>query len=161
MLYRNKIICNIKHGNNYNHRCSKQFLKDALGWGFILWLIGYILGIALFAVVSPAMLGWIIMPIGIVITLWVLFKKVHPVKSSEYSEVAEGEFNGVKSESFQYYFFLAIVWTLIAVIFDYFFLVKLFKPADGYYKLDVYLYYALTFLLPLFAGWRKQVVRNK
>lgn len=44
------------------------------------------------------------------------------------------------------------MWTLIAIIFDYFFLVKLLKPADGYYKLDVYLYYSLTFILPVVAG---------
>lgn len=116
---------------------ARRFYQDALGWGFTLWLIGYALGIALFAFLTPAMLGWFIMSIGTVITLWVLFKKV-------------------KGESFNYYLLLAIVWTLIAVVFDYFFLVKVFKPADGYYKLDVYLYYALTFVLPVVVGWRKQ-----
>lgn len=115
---------------------NKQLLKDSLGWGFILWLIGYALGIILFPFVPAFAMGWIIMPIGIIITLWALFKKV-------------------KSESFRYYLVLAIVWTLIAVIFDYFFLVKALNPADGYYKLDVYLYYALTFVLPLVAGWKK------
>ena len=113
----------------------KQFFKDALGWGFILWLIGYGLGIMLFAIVPLNMIGWIITPIGTALTLWVLFKKV-------------------KGESFQYYLLLAIIWMLIAIVFDYFFLVKAFKPADGYYKLDVYLYYALTFILPLVVGWR-------
>ena len=115
---------------------NKQFIKDGMGWGVGLWAIGYVLGIVLFAVVSPGMIGWVIMPIGVVITLWVLFKKV-------------------KGGTFQYYLTLAVVWTLIAVVFDYFFLVKLFSPADGYYKLDVYLYYILTFLLPLFVGWRR------
>lgn len=114
---------------------SKQLLKDALGWGILLWLVGYVLGIIIFMIVPPSMVGWIIMPIGIVITLWVLFKKV-------------------QSNSFQYYLLLAVSWALIAIIFDYFFLVKVFKPADGYYKLDVYLYYVLTFVLPLFVGWR-------
>ena len=117
---------------------TKQFSKDALGWGFVLWLIGYGLGIMLFAVVPLNMIGWIITPIGTALTLWVLFKKV-------------------KGESFQYYLLLAITWTLIAIIFDYLFLVKVFKPADGYYKLDVYLYYVLTFILPLIAGWSKKV----
>lgn len=120
---------------------NKQFLKDALGWGFLLWLIGYALGMMLFSIVSSFMIGWIIMPIGIVLVLWVLLKKT-------------------KGESFRYYFLLAIVWTLIAVIFDYFFLVKVFKPANGYYKLDVYLYYALTFILPLTAGWKKKLSRD-
>jgi len=103
----------------------------------LLWFIGYILGIVLFMMVPPAILGWVIMPIGTVLTLWVLFKKI-------------------KSVSFNYYLSLAVVWTLIAIIFDYFFLVKLFKPADGYYKLDVYLYYILTFVLPFIALWKKK-----
>jgi hypothetical protein len=112
---------------------TKQFLKDSLGWGFILWFIGYALGMILFFVVPPSLIGWVIMPIGTVITLWVLIKKV-------------------KGESFRYYALLAIAWALIAVIFDYFFIVKALKPADGYYKLDVYLYYILTLALPLIVG---------
>lgn len=117
-------------------------LKDTFGWGFTLWLIGYVLGIILFMIVPPSILGWIIMPIGTIITLWVLLKKI-------------------KSTGFQYYLMLGVTWTLIAVIFDYFFLVKVFKPADGYYKLDVYLYYMLTFVLPLIVGWRKSIINKK
>ena len=124
---------------------NKQFLKDAFGWGFILWIIGYALGFVLFAVVPIWMIGWVIMPIGIAITLLVLLKKI-------------------KGEGFLYYLKLAVVWTLIAIVFDYFFLVKALNPADGYYKLDVYLYYTLTFLLPLVVGWKKRanskIVRN-
>jgi len=116
---------------------TKYFLKDSFGWGFALWLIGYWLGMLLFSLVPPSMIGWIIMPIGTALTVWVLFKKVH-------------------GRTFHYYLFLAVIWTLIAIVFDYFFLVKAFKPADGYYKLDVYLYYILTFMLPLFVGWRKK-----
>ncbi len=111
----------------------KQILKDSVGWGIVLWLIGYGLGIILFFFVPANALGWVIMPIGIVITLWVLFKRI-------------------SVGSFRRYLTLAIAWTLIAVICDYFFLVKLLKPADGYYKLDVYLYYIITFLLPLLVG---------
>ena len=120
---------------------AKQFIKDALGWGFALWLIGYCLGIALFFVMPPAAIGWVILPIGTIITLWALFKKI-------------------KAEVFGYYFKLAIVWVLIAVVFDYLFIVKAFKSPD-YYKLDVYLYYVLAFLLPLFAGWRKKAAVKK
>jgi len=116
---------------------SKRFIKDAFGWGIILWLIGYILGIVLFAIVPPGQIGWYIMPIGILITLWVLFKKI-------------------KVTGFYYYFWLAIIWTVIAMVLDYLFLVLVFKPADGYYKLDVYIYYALTLLIPIFVGWKKQ-----
>lgn len=119
---------------------GKQLLIDALGWGFVLWFIGYVLGIILFMVVPPSLLGWVIMPIGTIATLWILLKKV-------------------KGDSLVYYLQLAAIWTLIAIVFDYIFLVKLFMSADGYYKLDVYLYYVLTFALPLFVGWKK--VSNK
>lgn len=116
---------------------DKQFFKDSFGWGFVLWLIGYVLGIILFFVLPPSIIGWVIMPIGILVTLWVLLKKV-------------------QGNSFRYYLMLGIIWTVIAIVFDYFFIVKAFAPADGYYKLDVYIYYALTFILPLIIGWRKE-----
>jgi hypothetical protein len=116
---------------------TKKFLKDSLGWGFVLWLIGYILGLVFFAIVPVSMIGWVILPIGLIITIWVLVKKV-------------------SGEPFQYYAALALVWTLIAVVFDYLFIVKALKPADGYYKPDVYLYYALTLIVPLIVGWWKR-----
>src|ERR1035437_2591138 len=55
---------------------SKQVLKDTVGWGFGLWLIGYALGFVFFAFVPAGMIGWVIMAIGAGITLWVAFKKV-------------------------------------------------------------------------------------
>lgn len=116
---------------------NKYFLKDTFGWGFLLWFIGYVLGIILFFIAPPSAIGWIIMPIGIMMTLWVLLKKIN-------------------NRSLRYYLFLAIIWTLIAIIFDYFFLVQIFQPADGYYKLDVYLYYSSTFILPLIIGLIKK-----
>jgi hypothetical protein len=115
---------------------KKYFYKDAFVWGFVLWFIGYLLGMILFFAVPPNMIGWIILPIGIIITLWVLLKKI-------------------KGDSFNYYLRLAIAWTLIAIVFDYLFIVKALN-SDGYYKLDVYLYYTLTFILPLVAYWRKE-----
>jgi len=115
---------------------NRQTLKSIFGWGILLWLFGYVLGMVLFMMMPPAVLGWAIMPFGVALTLWVLLKKI-------------------KAVSFKDYILLAIGWTPIAVIFDYFFLVKVFKPADGYYKLDVYLYYILTFVLPLIVGWKK------
>ena len=115
---------------------NRQFIKDALGWGIALWAIGYALGFVFFFVLPPSLIGWAILPIGVIITFWVLFKKV-------------------KSEAFRYYTALAIAWTAIAVVFDYLFLARLLNPVDGYYKPVVYLYYALTCLMPLIAGWWK------
>lgn len=112
---------------------TKKFLKDSLGWGFLLWLIGYLLGFVFYAFVPANLLGWIIMPIGLIITLLVLFKIV-------------------KGPTLRYYLKVAVIWTLIAIVFDYLFLVKVLNPADGYYKLDVYIYYGLTFVLPLIVG---------
>ena len=94
---------------------NKQFLKNSLGWGLALWFIGYVLGIILFFLLPSRLIGWTIMPIGLLITFWVLLKKV-------------------EDDSLQYYLILAIVWTAIAVVFDYLFIVETFKPADGYYK---------------------------
>lgn len=118
---------------------DKKFLIDSMGWGVGLWFIGWVLGVVLFMFVPASMLGWVISPIGILITLWVLIKKINPPK---------GEAGG---EMF-YYLKVAFAWLVVAVVFDYLFLVLLFKPADGYYKADVYFYYFTTFALPLIVG---------
>ena len=62
----------------------------------------------------------------------------------------------IKSLSLQYYIFLGIIWTVLAIILDYLLIVKAFRPEDGYYKLDVYIYYVLTFAIPVIVGWYKQ-----
>jgi len=119
---------------------NTQWVKDAFGWGFILWLIGYVLGIVMFALVPANLIGWIIAPIGTAIALWVAFRKV-------------------KGNTLPYYALVALVWLLIAIVGDYLFIVKAFSPADGYYKPDVYFYYALTLGIPLLAGWRRTLRR--
>lgn len=113
-----------------------HFLTDALGWGFILWLIGYVLGIGAFALVPVSLIGWVVMPIGAIIAIWVAFSKV-------------------KGDTMRYFALVALAWVVIAVLGDYLFIVKAFNPADGYYKLDVYVYYAFTVVIPLVAGWRR------
>ncbi len=114
---------------------KKQIILNNIFWGFILWLFGYILGIVFFAFVPKDQIGFYILPFGTALTLWVLLKKI-------------------KREEFLCYIGVGMFWTLIAVILDYLFIVKLFKSAD-YYKPDVYLYYALTFVLPILVGWYK------
>ena len=114
---------------------KKKIFLNTIFWGFLLWLFGYILGFIFFAFVPKDQIGWYIMPIGLIATLWVLFKKI-------------------KRESFQCYMGLGIFWTLIAIICDYFFLVQLLK-ATNYYKFDVYIYYATTLALPIIVGFYK------
>jgi hypothetical protein len=115
---------------------NRQLLKNSLGWGILLWFIGYILGIVAFFIVPPAYIGYVVGPIATVITIWVLLKKI-------------------KSTSMRDFVIIAVVWTVIAIVFDYLLLVQLLKPADGYYKFDVYLYYILTLAMPLAVGWWK------
>ncbi len=115
---------------------KKKTFLNTIFWGFILWLIGYILGFIFFLLVPANYIGWLITPIGILITLWVLIKKI-------------------KRDTFGCYIGLGVVWMIMAIILDYIFLVKLLNPADGYYKLDIYLYYLLTLILPMIVGWFK------
>jgi hypothetical protein len=115
---------------------NTKFLKDSILWGAGLWLFGYLLGFLFFAFVPTTIIGWVIMPFGIIVTLGVLLRYIH-------------------GTSLKYYLALGAAWTILAIVLDYFFLVQLLKPADGYYKLDVYLYYLLTFVLPLVAFWYK------
>jgi len=108
----------------------------AFGWGAILWLIGYVLGILLFAIVPASAIGWIILPVGLAVTIWVVIRRV-------------------KNENLSDYIIIAISWALIAIVLDYLLIVRLFKPPDGYYKPDVYLYYLLTFIVPIVVGLLK------
>jgi hypothetical protein len=115
---------------------NRRYAKELLGWGLALWLIGYILGIVFIGVVGTSLVGWLILPIGVAATCWVLLTKV-------------------RSEGLARFTFLGLVWALVAIALDYVFIVKAFHPADGYYKPDVYVYYALAFILPVLIGWWK------
>ena len=113
---------------------ERRFLiRQGLGWGVLLWLVGYLLGLILFPIVPTGQIGWYLMPIGFAFTCLVLWKWV---RVDELGRAVV----------------LGIVWCAVAILLDYSFIVKLLHPADGYYKLDVYLYYASTFLLPVIAA---------
>jgi hypothetical protein len=114
---------------------KKKIFLNTVFWGFILWIFGYALGIVFFAFVPKDMIGWVILPFGVAFTLWVLLKKI-------------------KREELMCYFGLGLIWTIMAILFDYLFIVKLFH-STGYYKSDVFVYYALTFALPIVVGWYK------
>lgn len=114
---------------------KKKIFLNTLLWGFLLWLLGYILGFIFFAFVPKDLLGWYIMPLGVIATLWVLFKKI-------------------EREKFGCYIGLGVIWTIMAVVLDYIFIVLLLH-SSSYYKIDVYVYYLLTLLLPIAVGWYK------
>ncbi len=113
----------------------KKLFLGTLFWGFILWLIGYILGIIFFMFVPKDAIGFYVLPIGVIVTAWVLLRKI-------------------KRKSLQCYAMVGVFWAIMAVLLDYVFIVMLFNSAD-YYKLDVYLYYILTVIMPAVVGWYK------
>jgi hypothetical protein len=112
---------------------SSFIVRDVLGWGLLLWLVGYLLGFVFYAFVPIALIGWFVLPLGTGLTCLVLWK-------------------WVRVESVRESLVLGIAWSAIAIVGDYFFIVKLLNPPDGYYKLDVYLYYLITFVLPVAAA---------
>jgi len=115
---------------------EKQIITDTIGWGFALWVIGYLLGILFFFALPSALIGWAILPVGVIVTLWVLLFRI-------------------REKNFRYYVLLAVTWTAIAVVCDYLFIVILLRPAGGYYAPDVFVYYLLMILLPLaIGGWK-------
>lgn len=122
----------------------KQWVKDTAGLGIAFWLIGYLASLVLFFTPYAATMGWILTaiftPVTIVITwLWFRWREHLPV---------------------QYYAGVGVAWMLIAVAFDFLFIVMLFQ-ATTYYKPDVFVYYALTFLIPVAAGLYLNRSRNE
>ena len=116
---------------------ARSLAQDALGWDIGLWVAGYLGGIALFFVVPVALIGWVLTPAATAVTLWVLLRRVEGGSAVRDLVIAGS-------------------WMAIAVILDYVGIVLLLAPADGYYQLDVLLYYVLTFTLPLAVGaWRR------
>jgi len=110
-------------------------LKDTLGLGTCFWLIGYVAGMVLFFTPFSGSMGWIIMviftPFTIAVTWWWFRPRAHL--------------------SLQYYAGVGIAWMLIAVVLDYLFIGGL-VGATTYYALQVFLYYALMFLIPVGVG---------
>lgn len=111
----------------------KEWIKDTCGLGTIIWLIGYLTSIVLFFSPFAGIMGWIITPVftpvTIVITWW-WFR--------------------ARNLALTYYVAVGLIWTLIAIVLDYLFIVQLFQAT--YYGPDVFLYYALTFLIPVGVG---------
>lgn len=58
-----------------------------------------------------------------------------------------------------YFIGVGLAWTLIAIVFDYLFIVRLFEAE--YYGPDVFVYYALTFLIPVGVGLYLTQIRTR
>ena len=113
----------------------KQFIKDTAGLGIALWLIGYLASLVLFMSPYAGIMGWILLivftPVTVAIVYW-WFRKRESLHLKYYAEVG-------------------IAWVIIAVVFDYLFIVLLFQAT--YYGIDVFVYYAVTFLIPVGVGY--------
>lgn len=111
----------------------KPWIGDTVGLGAALWLLGYLVSLGLFFTPYAGSMGWIITaiftPVTIAVAWWRFRTRDHPLR---------------------YYARVGLAWTAIAVVLDYVFIVRLFN-AD-YYAPDVFLYYALTFLIPVGVG---------
>ena len=111
----------------------QEWIQDTAGLGTFFWLIGYLASLVLFFTPFAGIMGWIMIaiftPVTIGITWW-WFRE--------------------RDLHFPYYVGVGIAWTLIAVVLDFLFIVLLFQAT--YYEVDVYLYYALTFLIPVAVG---------
>lgn len=113
---------------------KSSLITDTVGLGLLLWFIGWCASLVLFLFVPADLLGWILFviftPLTIGITVLWFRKRALPLT---------------------YYLTVALVWTFIAILFDYLFIVKLFS-VSGYYHPTVILYYAETFLIPMLTG---------
>jgi hypothetical protein len=111
----------------------KPWIVDALVIGIGLWLVGYLVSLALFFTPFAGSMGWIITAIFTPVTIvvaWLRFREPRP---------SPGYCAGVGA-----------AWAAIAIVLDYLFIVRLFNAT--YYAADVYLYYALAFLIPVGVG---------
>jgi hypothetical protein len=112
----------------------KQWMKDTAGLGTALWLMGYLASLVLFFTPLAGTMGWILTAIFTPVTIgiaWWWFRKRERL-------------------SLQYYAGVGIAWVVIAVVLDFLFIVLLFQAT--YYEPDVFVYYALAFLIPVGVG---------
>lgn len=113
----------------------EQAIKDTLGMGVLLWLGGYLASMAVyFSPLDYTLFGRVVLvlyiPCVIQVTAWYFSGRDLPL---------------------WYYAATGIAWSLAAVVLDYPFIVLRFG-AYGYYTPDVYLYYAIMFLVPVMIG---------
>lgn len=120
----------------------KQWIKDTIGLGTVLWLFGYFASLMLFFSPFADIMGWIITavftPVTIAVTWWWFKTRDLPLT---------------------YFLRIGLVWTVIAMVLDYLFIVQLFQTT--YYSPDVFVYYALTFLIPAGVGLYLVRIRGK
>ncbi len=111
----------------------KQWIKDTAGLGTVLWLIGYLASLLLFFSPFAGIMGWVLLAVCTPVTIaiaWWWFR--------------------ARDLALRYYAGVGVAWTVLAVVLDYLFIVLLLHAT--YYGPDVFVYYALTFVIPVGVG---------
>jgi hypothetical protein len=111
----------------------KQILTDTAGLGTFLWLLGYFASLLLYTTPLQPLMGWILLivftPVTVAVAFWWFRWRSLPL---------------------EYYVRVGLAWMAIAVVLDYLFIVLLFSAT--YYGADVFVYYALAFIIPVGTG---------
>lgn len=111
----------------------QQWIRDTFVLGTAFWLLGYLASLLLFVSPLYPVMGWILIafftPVTVAVT-WYWFR--------------------ARDLPLAYYAEIGAAWTILAVVFDYLFIVVLFSAT--YYGADVFIYYAATFLIPVCVG---------
>jgi hypothetical protein len=113
---------------------TKDMLVDTLGLGFALWLAGYLASFVLYFALPKSILGWVLFAFFTPVTILVAYFRFRK-----------------RGLPLVHFFKVAAAWTVIAIVFDYLFIFLLLNAHD-YYALDVLLYYATTFAIPVTIG---------
>jgi len=114
-----------------------QELVDTIGFGFLLWLIGYFMGF--FIITIPGYPE--IMTIPVILTA---FSLAVALVTAAFAYV---RFRKRREVSWLYAFLVGIAWTTLAIVLDFIFIVLLFN-APSYYRPHIFIYYAITLVVP-------------
>ena len=115
-------------------RTAGKKLMDTMGWGTILWALGFVLGMVFFTIVPVEIIGLYVLPIIVPLTIVIAYTRFRNSRAAS-----------------SWYLIIGSSWAVVAVVLDYLLLVRLFN-AQNYYDLDVMVYYGLTFLIPVTIG---------
>lgn len=114
---------------------NQQF-TDTVGFGFLLWFIGYLMGF--FIITIPGYPEIMMNPI-----ILVPFSLLGALVTAAFAYI---RFRKRAEVNWRYASLVGISWTAVAVILDFVFIVLLFN-ASSYYRLHIFIYYAITFIV--------------
>lgn len=133
-----RLLMNMRDGSTLQLRkvtfisMKKYALVDTLVYGLVIWLVGFVLGMVLFPFVEISVMGWILMPVTLIVALF-LSMRIRRKRSA----AAVSTFIGV-----------GLSWVALSLILDYAILVKGYS-AENFYDVDIIIYYIGVLLIPI------------